>query len=177
MEIWKTIESFEVLRAAIFRYVKIKRQSPTTLKTADFDLVQCSNWVNIIAITKLDEIVLVKQFRHGSNSITLEIPGGAVNFQEDPLTAAKRELQEETGYTAETWKHLGRVDANPAFMSNTCDTYLALNAEKTNEQNLDPFEEIEVLLDSKYNLSALISNKKITHSLIVAAIYFYQQEP
>jgi len=173
MELWPTLEKIEVLRAHVFRYLKVRRQSPNTKKIGDFDIVQCLNWVNIIAITPDEKIVLIKQYRHGTDCITTEIPGGAVNHMEDKLLAAMRELQEETGYTSNQWTSLGKVDVNPAFMTNHCETFLALNAVKTHDQNLDPFEEIDVFLESKNKINTLIKNGEITHSLIIAAFYLY----
>jgi 8-oxo-dGTP pyrophosphatase MutT (NUDIX family) len=173
MEKWPTIEKKKILEAHVFHYTKVKRQSPTTLEVGEFDIVQCLNWVNIVAITPDQKIVLIKQYRHGSESVTTEIPGGAVNYQEDMLLAAKRELQEETGYTSENWTSLGRVDVNPAFMTNACETFLALDAQLTHEQNLDLFEEIDVFLEDKEKIHELIKNNDITHSLVITAFYFY----
>jgi ADP-ribose pyrophosphatase len=173
MELWPTLEKIEILRASVFRYLKARRQSPSSKKIADFDIVQCLNWVNIIAITPDEKIVLIKQYRHGLDCITTEIPGGAVNHGEDKLLAAKRELQEETGYTSNNWTSLGKVDVNPAFMTNHCETFLALNALKTHDQNLDPFEEIDVFLENKKKINALIKKGEITHSLVIAAFYLY----
>jgi ADP-ribose pyrophosphatase len=173
MEKWPTLEKIEVLRAHVFRYFKATRQSPTTKKIGDFDIVSCMNWVNIIAITPDDKIVLIKQYRHGSDSITTEIPGGAVNPQEEMLIAAQRELQEETGYTSKNWTSLGKIEVNPAFMTNHCETFLAIDAEKTHDQNLDPFEEIEVFLEDKNAINFLIKRGEITHSLVIAAFYLY----
>ena len=173
MKKWPTIDTEKILDAHVFRYLKVKRQSPTTKEIGEFDIVQCFNWVNVIAITPDEKIVLIKQYRHGIDKVTIEIPGGAVNFNEDKLLAAKRELQEETGYTSENWKMLGKVDANPAFMKNHCETYLALDAIKTHQQNLDPFEEIDVFLEDQKKMVELIKNGEITHSLIVAAWFLY----
>lgn len=173
MELWPTIEKIEVLRAHIFRYIKVKRQSPTTQRIGDFDIVQCLNWVNIIAVTPDNKIVLIKQYRHGSNTITTEIPGGAVNPLEDMLLAAQRELQEETGYTSKNWKSLGRIDVNPAFMTNYCETFLAVDAVRTHSQNLDPFEEIDVFLEDQSNIHSLVKKGEINHSLVIAAFYLY----
>ncbi|MBY0415875.1 MAG: hypothetical protein K2Q18_17010, partial [Bdellovibrionales bacterium] len=86
---WKTISSEVAFKANIFRYVKIKSESPTTGKIGDFDIVQCLNWVNIIALTKNQEVVLIKQYRHGRDKVTIEIPGGAVNRDEDVRLAAE----------------------------------------------------------------------------------------
>ena len=173
MKKWPTLNTQKILTAHVFRYLKVERQSPLTNKVGEFDVVQCFNWVNIIAITKDQKIVLVKQYRHGTDNITLEIPGGAVHPNEDFLLAAQRELQEETGYTSSEWRFLGQVDANPAFMNNFCQTYLASNAEKTHEQNLDPFEEIEVVLEDIVKIKEMILNGSITHSLIIAAFYLF----
>lgn len=172
---WPTIETKNILKGHIFRYLQVVRQSPTTLEVGEFDIIQCSNWVNVVAITPEQKIVLIKQYRHGTDSYTTEIPGGAISFSEDPLLGAKRELQEETGYTSNNWRSLGRVDVNPAFMTNTCETYLALDAVKTADQNLDPFEEIEVFLEDEKNITQLIKSGKITHSLVITAICLYLQ--
>jgi 8-oxo-dGTP pyrophosphatase MutT (NUDIX family) len=169
---WKIINSEVVLTASIFRYVKLKSESPTTGEVGDFDLIQCLNWVNVIAITKDQNIVLIKQYRHGTDQVTVEIPGGAVNRNEDPRLGAERELREETGYTSKNWKFLGRVDANPAFMNNQCDTYLALDAELTHPQEFDPFEEIEVYLRPKKDVMKMVASGEITHSIVIAALYF-----
>jgi ADP-ribose pyrophosphatase len=173
MKKWPTLSTQKILTAHVFRYLKVERQSPLTHKVGEFDVVQCFNWVNVIAITKDQKIVLVKQYRHGTDEITLEIPGGAVHPNEEFLLAAQRELQEETGYTSKEWSFLGQVDANPAFMSNYCQTYLAMNAVKTHDQNLDPFEEIEVELIDVNKLNEMVLNGAITHSLIIAALYFF----
>lgn len=170
---WKKIKSEIALTANIFRYVKIKSESPTSGKIGDFDVLQCSNWVNIMALTKDKKIVLIKQYRHGIEDVTLEIPGGAVNLNEDPKEAAMRELKEETGYTSKNWQHIGRVAANPAFMNNYCDTFLARDATLTHKQELDPFEEIEVFLTDESELKRLVKNKEINHSIVISAFYLF----
>lgn len=171
---WKVISSEIALRANIFRYLKIKSQSPNTNAVGDFDVIQCFNWVNVVAITKNKEIVLVKQYRHGIQEVTLEIPGGAVHPEEDFLAAAQRELAEETGHTSLKWQKIGQVSANPAFMNNYCETYLALDSESTCSQKLDDFEEIIVELYPLKELREMIKAGKIHHSLVVAAIYFLE---
>lgn len=174
MKKWPTLETKNILKAHVFRYLQVRRQSPTSREVGEFDIVQCSNWVNIIAITPDKKIVLIKQFRHGTEEYTTEIPGGAINHGEVSLVGAKRELLEETGYTSNNWKSIGKLDVNPAFMTNTCEVFLAMDAEKTDSQNLDPFEEIEVFLEDIKNIPELVKRGEITHSLVIAAFYFLQ---
>jgi 8-oxo-dGTP pyrophosphatase MutT (NUDIX family) len=174
---WPTIETKNILQGGIFRYFQVKRKSPKTSEVGTFDIIQCANWVNVIAITPEKKIILIKQYRHGTDECTIEIPGGAINRGEDPLVGAQRELEEETGFTSSEWVLLGKVDVNPAFMTNTCEVFLALNAQQTAKQNLDPFEEIDVFFEDVKNINQLIKNRKITHSLVIAAIYFFLQVP
>jgi ADP-ribose pyrophosphatase len=108
--VWETIEKKLVLTGKIFRYFSIKRKSPLTLKIGDFDVIQFSNWVNVVALTPENEFVFVKQYRHGTNKFTLEIAGGALELDEEGLIGAQRELQEETGYTSSEWIKLGQTD-------------------------------------------------------------------
>ena len=103
-------------------------------------------FVTIVAITKGKEVVLIKQYRHGAQKILLEFPGGGVHQDETPMEAAKRELLEETGYTSDTFVQIGIVSPNPASHNNHAISFLALDAEKVNEQNLDDTEEIKVTL-------------------------------
>ena len=81
-------------------------------------VIDTPNWVNIIPITENNEVILVNQHRFGTEQLTLEIPGGMVDEGEDPMKAATRELAEETGYTSSQIIEIGRVEPNPALMSN-----------------------------------------------------------
>lgn len=168
---WKKNSEKLILKAAVFEYLKVSRTSLESGKTGEFDLLKCRNWVNVVAITAQEMVVMVKQYRVGTDEVTLEIPGGVAHTEEDLLTAAQRELREETGYISSKWQLLGAVDANPAFMSNQCYTYLAQDCEKTTGQHLDPFEEIEVVTVPLREVPRLIAKGAISHSLVVAGFY------
>jgi 8-oxo-dGTP pyrophosphatase MutT (NUDIX family) len=171
---WETKSEKSLLNAKVFSYRQVERTSPDSGKTGLFDVLECYDWVNIVALTPENQVIMVEQYRQGTDTITLEIPGGVGHPGEDIIDGAKRELEEETGYQATDWVKLGEVDANPAFMTNTCATYLALNCQKVGPQNLDPFEEIDVKLVPLEEIPTLIKEGKITHSLVVAAFHLYE---
>ncbi len=170
---WVEKESQHVLSGRIFRYHKKIRSSPGGDKEGGFDVIECFPWVNILAFDQAGNLILVEQYRHGVDDLTLEIPGGAVNSGEDVKLSAQRELLEETGYTSDEWHLLGSVQANPAFMTNDCTTYLAMNCKKTSDQNLDPMEEIDVKLTSLRSFEDKIKSGEIKHSLVLAAYALY----
>ena len=98
-----------------------------------------------------------------------------VDEGEDPMTAAVRELSEETGYTSSEVIEIGRVESNPALMSNHTYSYLALNARQTKEQKLEGLEDIEILKKHIDEIPELIEKGEIEHSLVICAFYFYNQ--
>ncbi len=147
--------------------------SPTTGKEHPFYVLSTRNWTNIVALTQDKKMLMVSQYRHGTGEVSLEIPGGAVDLQEEPLKAAQRELREETGYESSQWHFLGQVRPNPAILSNTCYLYLALDAKHVADLDLDEAEELEVSLHDLNEISSLIRSGKIQHSLVVAAFHLF----
>jgi len=150
--------------------------SPKTGREHDFYVIESSDWVNVIPLTSDHEVVMVKQYRHGSREVTLEIPGGLVDPGDTPETAASRELLEETGYQAEEWVKLGVVSPNPAIFNNRCYTFLAQNVRQVCEPTPDQTEDIEALLVPIRDIPELIRQGQIDHAIVVNAfgLYFLQ---
>ena len=92
-------------------------------------MLRAPDWVNVIPLLAGGEVVLVRQWRYGTAAPTLEIPGGMVEAESE-REAAERELLEETGYRARSWRRLGEVHPNPAFLTNRCGTWLATDLER-----------------------------------------------
>jgi 8-oxo-dGTP pyrophosphatase MutT (NUDIX family) len=113
----------------------------------------------------------VEQYRHGTQSITLEIPGGMVDPGEDMTVAGVRELREETGFIGDNAELIGVVEPNPAFQNNRCGTLLVRGVRQVAAQDLDPNEEIRVRLEPLERIPELIRSGAITHSLVVAAFH------
>ena len=169
---WDLINSEIDRDYRVFRIKSEKSLSPRTDKEGRFYVIDTNDWVNVIPITEKGEIVMIRQFRHGSKEITLEIPGGLVD-ESDPEEAAVRELLEETGYKGEKVTFLGATNPNPAIFNNLCHTYLIEGAKKVSDIDLDPDEDIEVELLSPSEIPALIQKGIISHALVIVAFHYY----
>jgi 8-oxo-dGTP pyrophosphatase MutT (NUDIX family) len=163
---WKVLESKHIHPK--FRVDKCELPNGNFLNAIVFEF---TSWANVLALTKNNEAVLIRQYRHGVRDVMWEIPGGVVEDGEDPIEGVKRELLEETGYTSSTIIPLGRFHPNPAIQTNTMYTYLALDAEKVSGQNLDGAEDIEVHLVPVDELIPMIQRGEFLHALQVAAVF------
>lgn len=173
---WKLISSELNESFRIFNLRTDRALSPRTNKAHDFYILESADWVNVIPITPRNEVVLIRQYRHGTREITLEIPGGIFEPNDTLEETARRELFEETGYQGSEMVLLGQVHPNPAFLNNQCYTYLARNVFLAGEQEQDEKEDIEVLLRPLDKIPNLIREGEITHSLVLAAFYRFYME-
>jgi ADP-ribose pyrophosphatase len=173
---WPLISSRLDRSFRIFNLRMDRALSPRTGEEHDFIVLASSPWVNVIALTDREEVVLIHQYRHGIREVTLEIPGGLVDAGDDPRAAAKRELSEETGYRGDEWIDLGYVHPNPAIQDNRCHTFLALGVKPAGTQSLDDKEDIALVLKPLAEIPRLIREGAITHSLVVCAFWRFFME-
>ena len=139
----------------------------------DIFVFACPDWCNVLAETPDGELVLIWQYRFGTDALSLEIPGGVIDPGEEPIDAARRELLEETGYEAESFELVSVVEPNPALQGNRCFTYLARGARPTGQTDFDDLEDLESLVVPAHELAELIDEREITHALVVVAIEVY----
>lgn len=170
---WNVVSSKQLESNKIFSVRKDTSVSPITGNEHDFFVVEAPDWINVVAITEHDEVILIEQYRHGIQSVTVEIPGGMVDPGEEPLQTAKRELLEETGYAGNNWVSIGEVFPNPAMQNNKCYTFLTTNCKKVGETKFDTTEDIITYIKPIREIPELVAEGKITHSLVVAAFYWY----
>jgi ADP-ribose pyrophosphatase len=166
---WPHLAEQTLATYSLFELRRVTRRSPTTAAEHSFLQLIAPDWVNVIAITTDGLLVLVEQYRHGTDRVTLEIPGGGVDEGETAMEAAVRELEEETGFRPGELHPLGEVHPNPAFLSNTCWTFLALDCRRDGAIRPDPSEEIAVHLVELDAFTQLIDDGTIEHSLVIAA--------
>lgn len=172
---WKKISSKLLGDFRIFTIRSDVKISPRTGKEHDFFVLDSLDWVNVIAVTPQNELVMVEQFRHGSDTVELEIPGGIMDKNErDPVATGVRELREETGHEGERARLLGKISANPAIMSNFCHTVLVENCRLKHAVEFDSGEDIITRLVPVADIPRLVAEGKIQHPLVVVALYYYE---
>lgn len=126
----------------------------------------------VFALTKKQDVVLIKQYRHGVQKVIWELPGGSVDEKESPLEAAKRELMEETGYASDIFIEIGRSSPIPAIFTNTLYYFLALDAEPIGEQCTWDAGKIEVFLTPLDEIVAMAKRGDLSNALNSSALFF-----
>lgn len=174
-EPWETVAHEKLQDCRVFEVYRKTSRSPRTGREHDFYRIDAAEWVNVVALTEDDEFVMVRQFRHGNDEITLEIPGGIVDPGESPAEAAARELLEETGYRGAAPVALGLVNPNPALFGNGCHTFLIRDARRVDEvRNDGETEHTVVELLPRGDLHARMRAGDIQHALVVAGFYWFE---
>ena len=172
---WQKISSRPLADYRIFSVRSDEKISPRTGQTHDFFVIDSVDWVNILAVTPDDHLVMVEQYRHGSNTVELEVPGGVMDRTDrSPVDTGVRELREETGFAGERARLLAGVYSNPAIMSNVTHTVLIENCELKHERELDSGEDMMTRLVPAADVPSLIATGAIKHPLVVVALYHFE---
>jgi ADP-ribose pyrophosphatase len=157
MQTWKTLSRRTVLERGKFLSVENHIvQLPDGQVIDDWSWIITPDYINVLVVTQAGEFLCFRQTKYAVDGITLAPVGGYLEPNEDPLTAAQRELLEETGYEAADWTYLGgyAVDGNRGV--GTAHLFLARDARREAEPNADDLEEQELLLLSRSALEAAL---------------------
>lgn len=176
--LWKELSRTEEMDCRIFKVVSSRRRSSSG-KEGTFYLLDAPDWVTIVPLVKNTDgeqcFVMVRQYRHGSMSITLEFPAGTVEDGEAPEETAARELAEETGYTASKLVPIGSVSPNPAFMNNTMHTFLATDCTNTLTQHLDEHEVVEAVLVPVSEARERMGAGEYSNGIMLIALSYFER--
>lgn len=171
IENWRRKETQLLHKSRILDFCEATDVSPYTEKEHRFVFVDSLDWVNLVPVTEHSEIIMIRQYRHGSQRVTLEIPGGMVDSGEEPWKAAARECHEETGYVVNKPHTLGKLNPNPALFNNSLHTFYACVSEYRPELHSSETEKTEVALIEIHRLKPLLLDGTIDHALVCATLW------
>lgn len=170
---WKTLSSEYIIRRPWLTARVDRVELPNGQVHDEYYVLEYPTWINVIAVTESDELVLVRQYRHGAQRTCFEIVAGVVEPGEEPLAAAQRELLEETGFAGGEWREIMQLSANPSLMNNVTHCFLATGVRKIKEQELDDTEDIEVHILPKAEVRRMLEEGVFLQALMVGPLYKY----
>ncbi len=171
---WEKVGSKEVGNFRIFNVRSDIRIHPRSGRQHDLYVIESVDWVNACAVTPDGKLVMVEQFRHGSETVEMEVPGGMMDREDtDPVETAVRELREETGYGGGEARLLGYMHGNSAIMNNRCHTVLVTGATLQHARQLDAGEDIRVHLVALEEVPRLVASGRVRHSIALAALHHF----
>lgn len=171
--IWDTLDEKYVLKSPWINVRMDHIKMPSGVEIIDFYVSELPDWVNVIAITVDQQYVIEEQYRHGIKRVCFELPAGNINSGEEPLNAARRELLEETGFSGGEWSYLGSFVPNASGANNVCHSFLALNVEKSDEQQQETTEEIKVHLMCEKEVRAILNKGLMPEGVMAAPLWQY----
>ena len=172
MEKWKLLSSEYICREPWATLRRDICELPDKRINDHYYVLEYPDWVNMVGITAQNELLVIKQYRHGAGIISLEIPAGTTEPGENPQDAAVREMHEETGYQFEKIEEIATLYANPATSGNITYTYLMTGGQKVQEQELDEHEEIDVFLIPLEEAKAMLLENQFRQALHSSALFY-----
>lgn len=168
---WNTLDSEYLIRRPWLTARRDKVQLPNGHIIDEYYVLEYPTWINVIAITPDDKFVFVRQYRYALGKTVDEIVAGVVEEGEDTMDAAKRELEEETGYTGGEWSELMVCSANASTMNNLTYCYIARGVTPNGNRHLDDGEDLEVRLFSRSEVRSMLEHGDIWQSLMAAPLW------
>lgn len=169
---WKVLDSYYIHKGPWATLRTDKCEMPDGRVVPAYYVLEYPNWVNAVALTQDNKILMVSQYRHAAGIVSLEIPGGVIDGDEAPEAAMRRELLEETGFRFDNIEHLATVYANPSTATNKTYCYLATGGLKVQEQSLDEHEELVIHEYSINEVKQLLAENKIAQSLHCTCLFY-----
>ena len=169
---WKKLSSHYLHKGPWATLRSDKCQMPNGHIVEDYYVLEYPNWVNAVALTEDNKIIMVHQYRHAAEIVSLEIPGGVIEDGELPEAGLRRELLEETGYQFDDFELLCTIYANPSTANNKTFCYLARGGKKVQEQQLDEQEELIIELFTIEEVKQLLSANKIAQALHCTGLFY-----
>lgn len=168
---WEILEETTVVKDEWIDLRASTCRLPNGMVISPFYVNHTSDFAVVVAITPEEQVVLIRQYRHGAGKVILELPAGAIEPGEDPEAGAARELFEETGYRAERLEFLFKIAPNATDSTSHAQCYLARNVRLAGEQHLDETEALEVVLMDREEVRRLLRQGGIEQAVHVAALY------
>lgn len=173
---WKVLKSEYLAREPWFTVRCDSLELPTGAVVPKWYVFEFPDWVNVIALTKDEEFVMISQYRHGLGRTCYELSAGCCEEGESHLESAQRELLEETGYGGGEWREFMVTSANPTNHNNLVYTFLATGVEPLAEQHTEAGEDIRVELMTREEVESLLSNDEIMQALHAAPLWRYMAQ-
>lgn len=169
---WKTLSSHYIHKGPWATLRADKCEMPDGTIVDEYYVLEYPDWANAVAVTEDNKIILVRQYRQAAGIISLEIPGGVIEKDEDPEVGMRRELLEETGYEFSNVELIATISPNPATSNNLTYCYLATGGKKIQEQSLDEHEEIIIEEYTIAEVKQLLADNKIAQALHCTGLFY-----